>query len=195
MDPAATFANSMLERESWARQRLAVHAGRTFVVVSGPVVTSLRIDDTGLLAAHALADGAPDLRLVIQPWSIPGLLADPARWDAVVTAEGDPALAATLRELAQTAPFWVEQFLSRWLGPMIGQRLAGVGRQALALPDYAAERLAESAASYMREQTGLLATGEEARVFFEQATALAQRVDELDRRLQALAARLPPGPA
>ncbi len=195
MDPAASLANSMLERESWARQRLAAHAGRTFVVVSGPVVVALRIDDTGLLAAHALADAPPDLRLVIQPWSVPGLLADPARWDAVVAAEGDPALAATLRELAQTTPFWIEQFFSRWLGPMVGQRLAGAGRQALAMPEHAAGRLAESVAAYFHEQTDLLASGEEARVFGEQASVLAQRVDALEQRLQALATRLDARPA
>ena len=40
-----------------ARDRL-VGTGRSFVVVSGPMVTALRIDDTGLLQGHALADAA-----------------------------------------------------------------------------------------------------------------------------------------
>ena len=189
-DPAASVANRMLERESWARQRLAAHAGRTFVVVSGPVVTALRIDDTGLLQGYALADGAPDLRVVVQPWLVPGLLADPTRWDEAVTTEGDPALAASLRELAQTAPFWIEQFFSRWLGPIMGQRVADAGRQALGFPHQAADRLAESVASYLRDETGTLATGEEARVFAEQTAIVATRVDALEARLAALEAGL-----
>lgn len=189
--PAARVANSMLERESWARQRLAVHAGRTFVLVSGPVVTSLRIDDTGLLQGHALADGAPDLRLVVQPWLVPGLLADPSRWDGAVTAEGDPSLAATLRELAQTGPFWIEQFFSRWVGPIVGQRLADAGRQVLGMPHQAADRLADAIAGYLRDQTGTLATAEEARVFAEQTAIVANRVDALEARLAALEASLP----
>ena len=53
----------------------------------------------------------------------------------------------TLRELAQTTPFWIEQFLSRWLGPMAGQRVADAGRQMLGMPDYAATRLADSVAA------------------------------------------------
>jgi ubiquinone biosynthesis protein UbiJ len=189
-DPAAAVANSMLERESWARQRLAVHAGRSFVVVTGPVVAAMRIDDTGLLEGYALADGPPDLRLAVQPWSVPGLLADPSRWEEAVTSEGDPALAATLRELAQTTPFWVEQFFSRWLGPVVGQRVAGAGRQVLGFPDYAAERLSESVASYLRDETGTLATGEEARVFAEQTSIISGRVDALEARLHALEASL-----
>lgn len=189
LDPTARFANQMLERETWARQRLAVHAGRTFVLVAAPVVAPFRIGDTGLLEDYALADGPADLRLTIQPWSVPGLLADPSRWNDVVTSDGDASLAATLRELAQTAPFWIEQFLSRWLGPIAGQRVADAGRQALALPEHTFERLAGSVLGYLREQTSLVASGEEARVFAEQTAVLAQRVNDLELRLDALAAR------
>lgn len=191
LDPTAAVANQMLERETWARQRLAVHAGRTFVLVATPVVSPFRITETGLLESYALADGAADLRIALQPWSVPGLLADPTKWDAVVTTEGDPALAATLRELAQTAPFWIEQFLSRWLGPVAGQRLADAGRQILGMPSYAIDRLAESVASYLRDQANVVASGEEGRVFAQQTATLAQRVNDLDARLDALAARLP----
>jgi ubiquinone biosynthesis protein UbiJ len=183
---AAAVANHALSRESWARQRLAVHAGRTFTVVSGPFVTALRIDPTGLLEPHALADGAPDLRLAVMPWSLPGLMADPGRWDHAITATGDPALAATLRELAQTTPFWIEQFTSRWLGPVLGQRVAGAGRGVLAFPEQASERVVESVASYMRDETGWLASGEEGRVFEQQNAALAERVAALEQRLEHL---------
>ncbi len=192
MDPAARFANRMLERESWARQRLAAHAGRSFVMVSGPVVAALCVDDTGLLQGYALARGPPDLRLAVQPWSVPGLLADPSRWDEVVSAEGDPALAATMRELAQTTPFWIEQFFGRWLGPVVGQRVAGAGRTILAFPDHAMERLAESVASYVRDGTGTLAAGEEARIFAEQVALIASRTDALEARLATLEAARPP---
>lgn len=183
MNASTTLANRMLERESWARERLAVHGGRSFAIISGPLVAAMCIDPSGLLASYALAEGAPDLRLSISPWAVPGFLSDPTRWDSAITAEGDPALAATLRELAQTTPFWVEQLFSQWLGPIAGQRLAGAGRHALAFPGHAARRIAESIASYGRDQAGLFASYEEARLFAEQAAAL-------DRRAEVLAARL-----
>jgi ubiquinone biosynthesis protein UbiJ len=154
------------------------------------VVVALRVDDTGLLQSHALADGAPDLRLAIPPWVVPGLLADPGRWSEAVTSQGDEALAGTLRELAETTPFWIEQLFSRWLGPVIGLRVAAAGRQMLAFPDQAAARIAENVGSYLRDQMGVLATGEEGRVFAEQTRALANRVDALATRLEAIAARV-----
>ncbi len=46
-DPAAALANRVVEREAWAQERLAGHAGRVFVVAVGPVRTALRIDDRG----------------------------------------------------------------------------------------------------------------------------------------------------
>ena len=187
MNAAATLANRMLERESWARERLAVHGGRSFAVVSGPLVAAMRIDPSGLLAAYGLSEGAPDLRLSISPWAVPGFLSDPSRWDSAVAADGDPALTATLRELAQTTPFWVEQLFSQWLGPIAGQRLAGAGRSALAFPDHAAQRIAENIASYWRDQAGLFASTEEARLFAEQAAALDRRVEVLATRLDTLA--------
>lgn len=191
MDVTTGVANRMLERESWARQRLAAHAGRSFVVVSPPLVTAFRIDPTGLLEPYALADGAPDLRLVVQPWSVPGLLAEPARWDQLVTSEGDAMLAATLRELAQTVPFWIEQILSRWLGAIAGPRIAHAGRRLLGVPEYAAERAAETVGSYMRDETGLLATGEEGRMFADQVASLGRSVEALGERLDRLAATTP----
>lgn len=186
MNVAAMLANRMLERESWARQRLCVHGGRSFAMISGPVVAAMRIDQSGLLASYALAEGAPDLRLSISPWAVPGFLSDPSRWDSAVTAEGDAALASTLRELAQTTPFWVEQLFSRLLGPIVGLRLAGAGRHALAFPDHAAERIAGSVASYLRDQTGMFASGEDARLFAEQVAVIDQRAQVLAARLDAL---------
>lgn len=189
MDPAARLANRALENESWARERLAVHAGRVFSLVCGPLVIPLRVTSEGLLESRALADGRPDLTLVVAPWSLPGLLAEPARWDELVRAEGDPALATTLRELAQTTPVWVEQFLGRWLGPVVGQRLADAGRAVLATPDAAARRLGDHVATYLAESSSLLATGEEGRKFAAQTQTLALRTDALLTRFEVLASR------
>jgi ubiquinone biosynthesis protein UbiJ len=188
----AALANRVLEREAWARQRLAAFAGRIFVVVVGPVATAMRVDDTGLVASTATGAGTPDLTLTLSPLDLPAFLANPTRWGEFVATEGDPALAATLQELAQTLPWFVEQAFAGALGPVIGQRLANAGRQLLAFPEYAAQRVGDSVASFARDEAGLLAHGEEARVFADQVAALAARTDALAARLDALASRLPP---
>ena len=194
-DPAAlpgALANRVLDREAWARQRFAAHAGRSFVVAVGPAASAFAIDATGHVASTPGARGAADLTLSVSPLDLPAFLADPSRWDSYVTAEGDAELAATLRELAPTLPWFVEQAFAHALGDVIGQRVADAGRRLLAFPEYAASRIAESAASYAHERSGLLATGDEGGVFATQVAAVAARTDALAARIEALAARIGP---
>jgi ubiquinone biosynthesis protein UbiJ len=192
-DPSAlpgALANRVLEREAWARTQLAAHAGRVFVVTAGPLATAMRIDATGMVETVPLASNAADLRLTLSPLAAPSFLADPTRWDEFVTAEGDAALAATLKDLARTLPWFVEHAFAQALGPIVGQRLADAGRRLLAFPEYAATRIGGSVASYARDEARLVASGDDVRGFALDAAALGARVDALAERLDALAKRL-----
>jgi ubiquinone biosynthesis protein UbiJ len=190
MDPAAALANRVLDRQSWAQQRLAQHAGRCFLVAVGPLATLLAIEPSGRLAAQPLAGSTPDLTLTLSPLALPAFLAQPARWDALVTASGDAALAATLRELAQTLPWFVEETFATVLGPIVGQRAADAGRALLAFPEHAAERVGESLGSYARDEAGLAARGSALQDFARDTAALGERVDALEARIAAIATRL-----
>ena len=195
LDPAAlpsALANRVLEREAWARTQLAAHAGRVFVVTVGPVATAMRIDAAGMVETAPLAGCTPDLRLTLSPFAAPAFLADPTRWDELVAADGDPALAATLKELGRTLPWFVEHAFARALGPIVGQRVADAGRHLLAFPEYATSHIGHSVASYARDEAGLLAPGADVRAFAQDVAALAVRVDALTARLDALAARMGP---
>ena len=188
-DPAGlpgALANRVLDREAWARQRFAAHAGRSFVVAVGPAASAFAIDATGHVASTLGARGAADLTLSVSPLDLPAFLADPSRWDRYVTAAGDAELAATLRELAPTLPWFVEQAFARALGPVAGQRLANAGRQLLAFPEHAAARLGESVGRYARDEAGLVVRDDEMRIFAEETAALAARVDALEARVAAL---------
>jgi ubiquinone biosynthesis protein UbiJ len=196
IDPASipgAIANRVLERETWARQRLSAHAGRVFVIAVGPVATALAVDASGLVESTPLSGRAPDLTLTVSPLDLPAFLAEPARWDRYVTHHGDPALAATLKELAQTLPWFIEQAFAKALGPIVGQRVADAARRLFAFPEYAAERVGDSVVSYARDEAGLLARAHEAEDFAGQATALAARADALALRLAALESRLSRG--
>jgi ubiquinone biosynthesis protein UbiJ len=183
------LANRALEREGWARERLAAHAGRVLVVVIGPVATGFRIDSAGQLETTPLAGRTPDLTLTLSPFGVLSLLANPGDWGDYLTAEGDPAMAATLQDLARTLPWFVEQAFANALGPIIGQRVADAGRRLLAFPEYAAARVGDSVVSYARDEAGLLAHGDELRMFTAQNARLSERTDELAVRLDRLAAK------
>jgi ubiquinone biosynthesis protein UbiJ len=183
----SALVNRALEREAWAQACLAAHAGRAFAIAVGPVATTMRIDATGKVASASDAD-PPDLRLEVSPVGLPSFLANPRRWDEFVTSQGDPALAATLKGLAETLPWFVERVFANALGPVLGQRIAEAGRQLLALPEYAAARIGESIASYVRDESKLATLRAEARSFGDDVAATASRVDALGARVDALAA-------
>ncbi len=130
-DPAtitSAIANRVLERETWARERLSAHAGRVFVIAIGPLAAALAVDPSGMVESSPLSHGAPDLTLRLSPLDLPAFLADPRRWDRFVGSEGDPALAATLKDLAQTLPWFVEQAFAKAL--RTDRRPAGRRRRA-----------------------------------------------------------------
>lgn len=183
MQPAATLANRWLEREAWARTQLAAHAGRTLCVAVGPLISRLDIDENGRFIASA---AAPDLTLTVSPLRLPSLLAQPERWDELVKSEGDAPLASTLAGLAHTLPWFVEAEFARWLGPVVGTRIADSGRRLLAMPEYAAVRFGESLASYLRDEKQSAVRGSEARAFAEEVERLATRVDDLASRIDRL---------
>lgn len=191
MDPAAAIANRVLDGETSARARLAAFAGRKFLVSVGPFVNAMRIDADGRLASTALAGEPAQLTLSLSPLAAPAFLANPSRWDELVRADGDADLAATLKDLAHTMPWFVERSLAAALGPILGQRAADVGRQLLAFPEQAAERIGASVMSYARDEAALAAHAHAFRQFVSDSDALAQRVDAIAARIDALALRLP----
>ncbi|MDH5246291.1 MAG: hypothetical protein OEW98_07570 [Betaproteobacteria bacterium] len=186
----AALANRILGREAWARSCLAAHAGRVFAVAVGPLVTSMLVDEAGTIAIAPNRDAPPDLRLTISPLAVPSLLAEPTRWDEFVTVDGDAALAATLKGLAETLPWFVERALAGALGPIVGQRVADAGRHLLALPAYAGARVGASIASYVRDEAVFATKAAEARAIGEQILETATRVDALSLRVDAMIARI-----
>lgn len=184
--------NRALERAPWAREKLSAHAGRTFALLVGPWVSVFRIVADGSLEAASLAAAPVDLELRFSPFTLPTFLAEPSRWNELVDERGDVALGGTLKDLAQTLPWFVEETFARVFGSIVGQRMADAGRAILKAPGYAAERLADSFTTYARDEAELLARGDEMRPFTEQNAALATRVDALEARVDALVARRGP---
>jgi ubiquinone biosynthesis protein UbiJ len=193
-DPAARAANRMLGSEAWSREHLAAHAGRIFTLTVGLVSARYRITAGGMIEALADTTAAPDLRLRVSPFAVPTLLADPSRFGALVEADGDAALAAAIRDVAQTIPWFVERTLSDALGPIIGQRIADAGRAALAFPESASARISESVARYVRDEARLAIGAEEARGFAKDVGELAATLDALTARVDALVAPAAVGP-
>jgi ubiquinone biosynthesis protein UbiJ len=191
VDPGAFLFNRTLERERWARDKLAAHAGRVVRFKIGPASATWAIEADGRVRETA---DAPDLTLAVSPLRLPTLLAQPSRWPDLVETTGDAALATTLEELSLTVPMLVEQSFARVLGPIAGAFVADTGRRMLGFPDYAAQRFGESVVRYAVDERELAVRGSDARAFADDVAALASRVDALSARVEAVhaAASRPP---
>src|SRR5437868_12307911 len=86
------IANSALESETWARDKLAVHSARVFAITIGPAVGVFRITDRGMFESTRLSGASPDLRLSVSPLNLPSFLAEPRHWNEYIREEGDVAL-------------------------------------------------------------------------------------------------------
>jgi len=183
------FLNRALERESWARERLAMHAGRSFTVAAGPLQQSFLIMASGQLETPERGSGLTDLSLRISPLRLPSLLAQPQRWNDWVTATGDAALASTISELAQTLPWFIEAMWTRALGPVAGARAADFGRRVLEFPGQAAERFSASVSAYAREEAAprYAPSRGEMQSFSDAVAVVAERTDALEQRIERLA--------
>ena len=177
------IANRALERERWARVKLAGHAGRAVRVQIGPAGKAFAIDGDGRL--HD-SNATPDLTLTVAPLQLPALFSRPERWGELVGVEGDAALAATLRELAQTLPWFIESLCARVFGPVAGERIADLGRRLLEFPTYAAQRFGDSFTNYLGNEARIAVGASEARAVAGEIAALAARVDALAQRIDRL---------
>jgi len=186
--------NRLIAHESWARDRLAAHAGRVFMVRVGPLTGGFRVAASGLLESAPLAGATPDLVVTISPLDVPAFLADPRRWNEFVVEEGDVQLGGTLKDLAQTLPWFVEKLCARSFGAIAGQRVADTGRRMLGMPEYAAARVAANVGSYARDEIRVLAHPADMRALIDDTAALALRIDALDARIASIADRLAAGP-
>jgi ubiquinone biosynthesis protein UbiJ len=182
----ARTLNRALERAPWAREKLAAHAGRSVMVHVGPLDGGFRVAPDGQVEPLPRTAPPVDLHLSISPLRVSSFLADPRRWNELVTEEGDVALGGTLKELAQALPWFVEDTFARTFGDVIGMRIADAGRALLTLPGHAAERLADGMTAYARDEGNLLARGDDMRRLAEQSAALAVRARSLEDRLDAL---------
>jgi ubiquinone biosynthesis protein UbiJ len=164
--PAVAFcflANSLLERETWARERLEPFAGQGFEVRL-PLVRpfSLVVAADGRLEPVAAAAAA-----IVTPGGI----------------SGDSALADELRYLRRHLRPDVEEELSRFVGDVAAHRLVGTARSFMQWQLDALARLGEAVADYaVNERRALVRRAELAE--------LAERIEALNRAIARLEERL-----
>ena len=179
--------NRLLERETWARTKLAPFAGRSARFDVPPFALLLRVTPEGRLAAEADADPAVTVRASLA--SLPLALTDSKALMRDVRLEGDAEFAQALSFVLQNLRPEPEEELSRFVGDAAAQRLVALARSALAQARSGGERLAQSTADYFTAEQPLLATRVEVQAYGAEVSTLRDDTERLAKRIERLEGR------
>lgn len=194
MTPVIATINHLLAQEPWARQQLAVHAGKLACIDTGAVALRMRVDGTGMLEA-APVDVPANVTIRVKLSDVPLILQNRERAFSYVKIEGDAEFANAISQLSKGLRWEAEHDLEQLLGPILATRLVAGARDAVAFVRTGQQKLAENVAEYFLDEQPMLIRPT---TLLEYSTGVTRVRDDVERlakrlaRLEKAAAALPP---
>lgn len=179
--------NHLLAAESWARDKLRPHAGKSAVIHFAAVDFSCTIEASGLIAPIELP-AEPALEVTLTPSALAGALR--GEDGALKNAElrGDAELANVVLFLVKNLRWDVEEDAARLVGDIAAHRLASGAGDFVAWEHDARGRLATSVAEYLVQETEVLAAPHAIEAFIADVDRLRDDTARLEKRVARLAA-------
>lgn len=185
MTPVIATINHLLAQEPWARQQLAVHAGKLACIDTGAVALRLRVDSAGMLAA-APADMPANVTIRVKLSDVPLILQNRERAFSYVKIEGDAEFANAISQLSKGLRWEAEHDLEKVLGPMLATRLVSGAKDAVAFVRTGQQKLAENVAEYFLDEQPMLIRPATLQEYSAGVTRVRDDVERLAKRLARL---------
>ncbi len=185
MTPVIATLNHLLAQESWARQQLAVHAGKLACIDTGAVALRLRIDSAGMLEA-APADMLANVTIRVKLSDVPLILQNRERAFSYVKIEGDAEFANAISQLSKGLRWEAEHDLEKVVGPMLATRLVAGAKDAAAFVRTGQQKLAENVAEYFLDEQPMLIRPSTLQEYSAGVTRVRDDVERLAKRLARL---------
>lgn len=176
----------VLAQHTWARQRLAAHAGRVIEFRLPPLPDLRLIITPEGQVAEAGAETASDLTVNIKPSALPWLLLRDEAVMREVEITGSAELAQVLQQLFRELEWDFEEDLSRVFGDIAAHRMAGAARDLMAWQRTAGLRLAQNFADYWTEEAPLIARREDVAQFGREVERMRDDTERLEKRIEKL---------
>ena len=186
---AISGLNHVLRQQSWARDRLRTHCGRTvrMVVVAplGAVSADARIANDGTLELASI--DSPSVTLSLTPTF--SALLGAMREGAVgltghLKVEGDVMVAAAVGEIAQHLRWDIEEDLSRLVGDVVAHRMAGAARAGVLQAQAIGDRAQSGLRQFLIDEDRQLLERRQFDQFGQELSDLEARLDRLAHRAQ-----------
>jgi len=190
--PLAAALNSLLQSESWARERLAPFAGDILEIRASPL-PPLRL---GIAADGRLVPpghgpdrsaGEPSLIVTLRPAALAAAVRGEDHLLRSIDVAGNAKLAAEVMFLARHLRPDVEEAAAKLVGDVAAHRLVGMARNAVAWHADAARRIAGSLVEYAVEEKQLLVKRAELEEIAAAHARLRDGLERLEQRIERLA--------
>ncbi|MDX8123077.1 SCP2 sterol-binding domain-containing protein [Janthinobacterium sp. LS2A] len=185
MTPVIATINHLLAQEPWARQQLAVHAGKLACIDTGAVALRLRVDSAGMLEA-APADMPANVTIRVKLSDVPLILQNRERAFSYVKIEGDAEFANAISQLSKGLRWEAEHDLEKVVGPMLATRLVAGAKDAAAFVRTGQQKLAENVAEYFLDEQPMLIRPSTLQEYSAGVTRVRDDVERLAKRLARL---------
>lgn len=184
--PAAI--NHLLAQEPWARDKLAIHAGKVACMDAGIIAVRLKVARDGMLESVA-PDEPSSVTIRVKLADLPLILQNRERAFSYVTIEGDADFANTISQLSQTLRWEVEADLGRVVGDIAAVRIVGAAKAVFANAASTPHKLLENAAEYFLEENPTLLRPQVVADFSSEVSRLRDDVDRIGKRIEKLEGR------
>ena len=189
MTPVIATINHLLAQEPWARQQLALHAGKLACIDTGAVAPRMRVDSTGMLEAAPRtepADVPANVTIRVKLSDVPLILQNRERAFSYVKIEGDAEFANAISQLSKGLRWDAEHDLEKVVGPILATRLVAGARDAAAFVRTSQQKLAENVAEYFLDEQPMLIRPTTLHEYSAGVTRMRDDVERLAKRLARL---------
>lgn len=177
--------NHLIEGESWAQTRLAVHSGAQLQIDTGFFVVRLVINDQGLFqpGENVLQ---PDVSITLPGDLAARLLFDRDTLFSSVKLGGSADIAESLAFVLRNLRWDGEADLAQLVGDIPARRFSKFGMSLGAAIHDATSRMAGNFTEYAIEESGMLAASRDVTAFGSGVVSLRDDVARLEKRIARL---------
>lgn len=189
MTPVIAAINHLLAQEAWARESLALHAGKEACIDTGHLQLRMRVARDGMVEASSSEEPAT-VTIRVKLADLPLIAQNRDRAFSYVKIEGDAEFANTISQLSKGLRWDAEHDLERLFGPIAATRVAGGARGAFTTAAETGRRLAENVAEFLLDEQPVLIRPAVVDEFAADVTRLRDDVERTAKRIAKLEQKL-----
>ena len=178
--PAILAINHLLAAESWAREALMPHAGKSARLSVPPFDVDLTVLPDGLIDEAA---EPPETRIKASPLALARAAGGSV---PEVELSGDIEFARAISLLFNHLKWDFEEDLGRVAGDVIAHRIAGAAEALISWQKATGWRIAANFAEYWTEERPLIAARADVEAYNDAVDSIRDDVERLEKRLEKL---------